>query len=142
VLFRRGKPYSQDLRERVFAAADEGGKVGQIARLLRVSVSFVSKVLSRRRESGETTARPQRCASHGSAPRPRFPPIRAVRQIMSRLLQLDQLAQFLPWHDPVHLSQECGTPSHFVVLVEIDGRQGQLPDLCPLRSVVLRYHLL
>lgn len=60
-LFRRGKPYSQDLRDRVFVAADAGETVGQIARVLRVSVSYVSKVLSRRREIGETTARPQRC---------------------------------------------------------------------------------
>jgi transposase len=60
MLWRRGKPYSQDLRERVFAAADEGSRVGQIAGLLRVSVSYVSKVLGRRRETGETTARPQR----------------------------------------------------------------------------------
>jgi transposase len=61
MLFQRGKAYSQDLRERVFAAADEGGRVGQIARGLRVSVSYVSKVLSRRDKTGETTARPQRC---------------------------------------------------------------------------------
>src|SRR5215831_10586476 len=60
MLWKRGKPYSQDLRERVFAAADGGSRVGQIAGLLRVSVSYVSKVLSRRRETGETTARPQR----------------------------------------------------------------------------------
>jgi len=60
MLFRRGKAYSQDLRERVFAAA-EGLRVGQIARGLRVSVSYVSKVLSRRDKTGETTARPQRC---------------------------------------------------------------------------------
>jgi hypothetical protein len=32
-------PYSQDLRERVFAAAEGGGQIGQIARGLRVSVS-------------------------------------------------------------------------------------------------------
>jgi transposase len=61
MLFRRGKAYSQDLRGRVFAAAEEGGRVGQIARGLRVSVSYVSKVLSRRDNTGETTARPQRC---------------------------------------------------------------------------------
>jgi transposase len=61
MLWRRGKAYSQDLRERVFAEADEGARVGQIAVLLRVSVSYVSKVLSRRRISGETAARPQRC---------------------------------------------------------------------------------
>jgi hypothetical protein len=43
MLHKRGKAYSQDLRERVFATADEGARVGQIAGLLRVSVSYVSK---------------------------------------------------------------------------------------------------
>jgi transposase len=61
MLWHRGKPYSQDLRERVFAAADDGEPVGRIAELLRVSVSYVSKVLSRRRRTGQTTARAQRC---------------------------------------------------------------------------------
>jgi transposase len=61
VLWHRGKPYSQDLRERVFAAADDGEPVGRIAELLRVSVSYVSKVLSRRRRTGQTTALAQRC---------------------------------------------------------------------------------
>ena len=35
--------------------------VTQIARLLRVSVSYVSKVLSRRQRTGQTQALPQRC---------------------------------------------------------------------------------
>jgi transposase len=61
MFWRRGKAYSQDLRERVFAAADDGEPVGRVARLLRVSVSYVSKVLSRRQRTGETTARAQRC---------------------------------------------------------------------------------
>jgi transposase len=61
MLWQRGKAYSQDLRERVFAAADDGEPVGRIATMLRVSVSYVSKVLSRRRLSGQTQARPQRC---------------------------------------------------------------------------------
>jgi transposase len=60
MLHQSGKPYSQDLRERVFAASDEGDHVGEIAELLRVSVSYVSKVLTRRRTTGETTARGQR----------------------------------------------------------------------------------
>lgn len=60
MIWRRGKSYSQDLRDRVFAASDQGLRVGQIATALYVSVSYVSKVLGRRR-SGETTARPQRC---------------------------------------------------------------------------------
>jgi len=61
MLHHRGKAYSQDLRERVFAASDGGSPVGAIARMLMVSISFVSKVLSRRRLEGITTAKPQRC---------------------------------------------------------------------------------
>jgi len=60
MLYQSGKPYSHDLRERVFAASDDGDRVGEIAELLRVSVSYVSKVLARRRTTGETTARAQR----------------------------------------------------------------------------------
>jgi transposase len=56
-----GKAYSQDLRSRVLAAADDGARVGQIATLLRVSISYVSKVLSRRRATGEISARAQCC---------------------------------------------------------------------------------
>ena len=59
--WRRGKAYSQDLRERVFALYDIGDAVGEIAEALCVSVSYVSKALSRRRDTGETSARPQRC---------------------------------------------------------------------------------
>jgi transposase len=61
MLWQRGKPYSQDLRQRVFTATDEGEPVGRIATMLRVSVSYVSKALTRRRLTGETTARPQHC---------------------------------------------------------------------------------
>ena len=61
MLWQQGKAYSQDLRERVFADADDGGRDVQIAALLRVSVSYVSKVLSRRQLTGRTAALPQRC---------------------------------------------------------------------------------
>ncbi len=61
MLFRRGKAYSQDLRDRVFALSDAGDPVGEIAEALCVSVSYVSKALSRRRDTGERAARPQRC---------------------------------------------------------------------------------
>jgi transposase len=43
----------------VFAASDDGERVGEIADLLRVSVAYVSKALTRRRTTGETTARQQ-----------------------------------------------------------------------------------
>jgi transposase len=41
----------------VFAASDDGERVGEVAELLRVSVSYVSKALTRRRRTGETTVR-------------------------------------------------------------------------------------
>jgi transposase len=52
-----GKPYSQDLRERVIATVDSGTRVCAAARRLFVSVSYVSKVVGRRDTTGETTAR-------------------------------------------------------------------------------------
>ena len=61
MLWHRGKAYSQDLRERVFTSADDGKSVGRFAERLRVSVSYVSKVRSRRYRTGQTTARAQRC---------------------------------------------------------------------------------
>jgi transposase len=61
MLWERGKAYSQDLRERVFAAAEAGVRVGEIADQLLVSSSYVSKVLGRQRRTGERAARPQRC---------------------------------------------------------------------------------
>lgn len=60
MLFHRGKAYSQDLRERVFALAEAGQRVGEIAASLRLSVAYVSKALSRRQQTGVRTALPQR----------------------------------------------------------------------------------
>ena len=62
-----GKPYSQDLRERVIAAMDGGGEAYKLAPLFRVSVSYIYKVLGRRRATGETTAR-----RWAGGPRPRL----------------------------------------------------------------------
>jgi transposase len=61
-----GKPYSQDLRERVLGAIDNGESAYEIAPLFNVSVSYIYKILARRRTTGETTARPQR---HGPLPK-------------------------------------------------------------------------
>ena len=52
-----GRPYSQDLRDRVIAVVDDGQGVTAAARLLRVSRSYASKVMGRLRATGETTAR-------------------------------------------------------------------------------------
>src|SRR3954452_8073684 len=59
--WRRGMAYSQDLRDRVLAYSDAGELVGEIAAALCVSISYVSKLLSRRAQTGERSARPQRC---------------------------------------------------------------------------------
>lgn len=61
MLWRQGKAYPQEMRERVFVQSDAGVPVGQIAMHLLVSISYVSKVLSRRERTGETSARPQVC---------------------------------------------------------------------------------
>ena len=61
-----GKPYSQDLRERVMATVDGGKAVGATAAVFRVSVSYIYKALIRRRTTGETSARP---AGRGPAPK-------------------------------------------------------------------------
>ncbi len=52
-----GRPYSQDLRERVIAAVDTGTGAYVAAPLFRVSVSYIYKALIRRRTTGEVTAR-------------------------------------------------------------------------------------
>lgn len=59
-------PYSLDLRERVAASVDEGEESQrEIAERYRVSLSFVSRLLKRRREAG--TLEP---APHGGGPSP------------------------------------------------------------------------
>jgi transposase len=58
--WKSGQSYSADLRGRVLAAVDGGGSAKAVARLFRVSVSYIYKALARRRATGETEARPQR----------------------------------------------------------------------------------
>ena len=59
--WRRGKAYSQDLRERVLSAVDGGMPVYEAAPLFQVSVSYIYKARLRRQRTGETSTRPQRC---------------------------------------------------------------------------------
>ena len=53
-----GRPYSQDLRDRVLASIDNGMSAGEVAELFQVDVSYVYKVVIRRRTIGVTTALP------------------------------------------------------------------------------------
>jgi transposase len=54
-----GQSYSDDLRARVLAAVDRGGRVYEIAPLFQVSVSYIYKALARRRRHGVETALPK-----------------------------------------------------------------------------------
>jgi transposase len=53
-----GASYAQDLRDRVLAAYDRGMKTKQISDTFQVSPAWTRRVKQRRRETGETTARP------------------------------------------------------------------------------------
>jgi len=57
--WRRGQAYAQQLRDRVLAAVDRGMGAYEAAPLFQVSVSWIYKALARRRETGQSTARPQ-----------------------------------------------------------------------------------
>ena len=54
-----GQAYSEDLRARVLAAVDRGGRVYEVAVLFEVSVSYIYKALARRRHLGIETALPK-----------------------------------------------------------------------------------
>ena len=54
MVWRRGRAYSQDLRERVMAAVDRGTPVYEAAPLFGVSVSYIYKALIRRRLTGDS----------------------------------------------------------------------------------------
>ncbi len=63
-------PYSKDLRERVAAAVDRGeGSQREIARRFRVSLTFVFRLLRRRRDADTLAPKP-----HGGCPPPALRP--------------------------------------------------------------------
>ena|SRR5689334_2695447 len=53
-----GKPYPQELRDRVLGAYDRGMKTKQIADTFQVCPAWARRVKQRRRETGETKPRP------------------------------------------------------------------------------------
>ena len=62
-----GRPYSQDLRDRVFSAVDGGMRPADVAELFEVDVSYIHKALIRRRTTGSTTSLPW-----AAGPRPKL----------------------------------------------------------------------
>ena len=60
--------YSEDLRERVMAACDEGGKtIKQVAAMFQVSVAWIHKLRKRRRDHHSIAALPR-----GRGPEPKL----------------------------------------------------------------------
>ena len=58
--WRSGQSYSQDLRDRILAAVDDGQPVRRVAPLFGVSVSYIYKALIRRRMTGDSRPNPRR----------------------------------------------------------------------------------
>src|SRR5262249_42627835 len=74
-----------DLRERIAAAIDAGdGSHRQIARRFRVSVSFVTRLLRRRRDAGTLAPKP-----HGGGTPPSFGLAEEVRLVLLIIKQPD-----------------------------------------------------
>ena len=64
------RPYSLDLRERIAAAVDNhDGSIREIARIFRVSTSFIVRLLQRRRATGTLDPKP-----HGGGTPPALGP--------------------------------------------------------------------
>ncbi len=69
----RGRAYSQDLRQRVLAATDQGLSARKVAALFEVSVSYMLRARQRRTRTGEVRAlkarqvQVRRLAAHGDA---------------------------------------------------------------------------
>jgi transposase len=59
--WRRGRAYSQDLRDKVMAAFDAGEPARAVAERFSVSVSYIYKADLRRRRTGDVSAGAQRC---------------------------------------------------------------------------------
>jgi transposase len=129
MLWRRGKAYGQDLRDRVFAAADIGTPVGEIAEMLLVSISYVSKALSRRARTGETASRPQRC--HVS---PKLAPVyRAIREQVASTPDMT-LEELKVWLSEVH-GIEASTTLIWETLDKLDLTFKKRPCTPPNRIV-------
>jgi transposase len=129
MLWRRGKAYGQDLRDRVFAAADIGTPVGEIAEMLLVSISYVSKALSRRARTGETASRPQRC----HVPPKLAPVYRAIREQVTSTPDMT-LEELKVWLSKVH-GIEASTTLIWETLDKLDLTFKKRPCTPPNRIV-------
>jgi transposase len=108
--------YSLDLRERVARACDEQrGTRAQMAELFHVSVSWVRRLLQRRRETGSLAPRP-----HAGGPAPKMDPDRCDRLLVLVTQQPDAtLAELRDrLQAPVHSSTIARTLTRLGITVK------------------------
>lgn len=89
------KAYSQDLREKVLRAVDQGYARGEIVKLLGVSRATIKRYLKQRRETGDVA--------------PKAIPGRQPKKLDA--LQAELAAQ-LQAHDDVSLAEQCRLWEH------------------------------
>lgn len=75
--WRRGRAYSQDLRDRVLTAVEEGLSAREAAEQFQVSPSYVVKAWQRLARTGERSARAQRSHTPRKLSEPQHEAIRA-----------------------------------------------------------------
>jgi transposase len=106
------RAYSNDLRDRVVAACDVGGRSrGEIARSFGVSTAWIRRLLQRRRESGDYGAKP-----HGGGHPLLFSP--------KKLERLERLVQQQPDATLAELRQRIGVDCSLMTVANMLTRLG------------------
>src|SRR5262249_22595416 len=101
------RPYSNDLRERIVAALDRGEhSLRQIAHLFSVSLSFLVRLLQRRRATGSVQPKP-----HGGGPTPKL-----AAAALRRLLEL---VRKQPDATLAELRDRLGIPCHVATIARV-----------------------
>jgi transposase len=106
------RPYSIDLRERIVAAIDRGEhSLRQIARLFCVDLSFLVRLLQRRRATGSVQPKP-----HGGGPTPKLDAAAVAR--------LHALVRQQPDATLTELRDRLGIPCHIATIARALHRHG------------------
>jgi transposase len=106
------RPYSMDLRERIVAAIDRGEhSLRQIAHLFSVHLSFLVRLLQRRRATGSVQPKP-----HGGGPPPQLDAA-AVQRLLA-------LVREQPDATLRELRDRLGLPCHLATIARVLRRHG------------------
>jgi len=105
------RPYSNDLRERIVAAIDRGEhSLRQLADLFSVNLSFIVRLLQRRRATGSVQPKPQ-----GGGPTPKLDAA-AVQRLL-------ELVEKQPDATLTELRDRLGIPCHIATIARALRRQ-------------------